>query len=185
MDAAADDDATLLARTGRGEEAAFNRLVLRHTAFVHRIALRFTQNGADADEITQSVFWTLWTQAAKWDAGRARLRTWLYRVTVNRCIDHGRKARRWRFFASAEVGAVADDGPGADDTAIARSDLAQVRRAIMALPARQRMALLLVAGEELSVPEAAELMETTPRALEQLLVRGRKKLREMTERDER
>ncbi|MFQ6551347.1 RNA polymerase sigma factor [Aestuariibius insulae] len=178
-----EEDDALLSKAGQGDERAFNTLVLRHSSFVHTIALRFTQNAADADEITQSVFWTLWRHAARWSRERARLRTWLYRVTVNRCIDHGRGKGRWRrlFRGGSPDVEPADPAPTAEARHGAKDDLSRVQAALLTLAPRQRMALFLVAYEGLSGADAAEAMGTSPGAVEQLLARARKRLRELTE----
>lgn len=177
-------DAALVARAGAGEDRAFNLLVHAHGGFVHTLALRYLQNRADAEEVAQAVFLSLWKAAPNWRPDAA-LRTWLYRVTVNKCIDRARRARRWRWFRGDAVDAfeatLPDPAPGASAELEAASELARVRRAMAELAPRQRMALVLVAEQELPVPEAAAIMDTSPGALEQLLVRGRKALREKLE----
>lgn len=178
-------DAELVRRAGRGEDRAFNALVHRHGGFVHTLALRFLQNRADAEEVAQGVFLALWKAAPGWRP-EAALRTWLYRVTVNRCIDRARSRARWGWLrgggnAGALEAELADSAPDPERSAAEASELARVRRAMMGLAPRQRMALLLVAERELSVPEAAEIMGIGAGACEQLLVRGRKALRERLE----
>lgn len=177
-------DAALLTQAGTGDQRAFNALVLRHSGFVHTLALRYTQNRSDAEEIAQSVFLTLWRHAAQWQP-TAQLRTWLYRVTVNRCIDRARRTRRWQWVRGAPVlDAVTDEAATGAQRAEDASDLARVRLAMARLAPRQRMALTLVAEEELSGAEAAAAMDISPGALEQLLVRARKRLRMILEEDD-
>lgn len=177
-------DTDLLVRAGRGEDRAFNLLVHAHGGFVHSLALRYLQNRADAEDVAQAVFLSLWKAAPGWRP-EAALRTWLYRVTVNKCIDRARRARRWRWFksdaAEAFEASLPDPLPGAAAKLEAASELSRVRRAMAELAPRQRMALVLVAEQELSVPEAAGIMNVSPGALEQLLVRGRKTLRDRLE----
>lgn len=181
----APSDAQLVAEAGRGGDRAFNALVHRHGGFVHSLALRYLQNRADAEEVAQAVFLALWTAAPKWRPESA-LRTWLYKVTVNRCIDRARRAKRWAWLRGGDVAeafeaSVPEPGPDGEQAAVTASELMRVRRAMAALAPRQRMALVLVAEQELPVPDAAAIMEITPGALEQLLVRGRKALRERLE----
>ncbi|MEL6169643.1 MAG: sigma-70 family RNA polymerase sigma factor [Pseudomonadota bacterium] len=174
-------DGALVARVAAGDERAFNMLIHRHSGFVHALALRYTQSRADADEVAQGVFLSLWRAAARWRE-TATLRTWLYRVTVNRCIDLARRRRRWQWLTGApDLDAFADEAPNANDQITSASELRAVRQAMAKLPERQRMALVLVAERELSGSEAADAMDITPGALEQLLVRGRKKLRSILE----
>ncbi len=184
----ASSDAALVARAGAGEDRAFNMLVHAHGGFVHTLALRYLQNRADAEEVAQAVFLSLWNAAPKWRP-EARLRTWLYKVTVNKCIDRARRARRWRWLKSGDVAdafeaSLPDPAPGAEQSTEQASELARVRRAMADLAPRQRMALMLVAEQELSGAEAAAIMEVSPGAFEQLLVRGRKALRDTLEVDD-
>lgn len=181
----AQEDIALLAQAGQGDDRAFNMLVLAHSGFVHTLALRYLQNAADADDVAQAVFLSLWSAASKWRPD-ARLRTWLYRVTVNKCIDRARRARRWRWLSGGpspeDVEAtIPDMRAGGAQSVEAASELKRVRHAMASLAPRQRMALLLVAEQELRVAEAAAIMEVSAGAFEQLLVRGRKTLRERLE----
>ncbi|MEM9999554.1 MAG: sigma-70 family RNA polymerase sigma factor [Pseudomonadota bacterium] len=177
----ADENGTIDAqmdRIAKGDETAFNRLVADHSAFVHTIAKRFTGNTADADDITQAVFWTVWEKASGWKSGGASLRTWLYRITANRCIDQARRARVRGFLLpwdrkAQSIAAPENGETGVDD----KQRLALVLAALDQLPARQRLAIILVVDQELSINEAATAMTTSPGALEQLLVRARRTLR--------
>ncbi|MGR3514959.1 MAG: RNA polymerase sigma factor [Paracoccaceae bacterium] len=178
-------DAALVARAGQGEDRAFNLLVHAHGGFVHTLALRYLQNRADAEEVAQTVFLSLWNAAPNWRP-EAQLRTWLYKVTVNKCIDQARRARRWKWFkpgdgVDAFEATLPDPAPEAEHSAVQASELKRVRRAMAGLAPRQRMALMLVAEQELSGAEAAAMMEISPGAFEQLLVRGRKTLRDRLE----
>lgn len=178
-------DAALVARAGQGEDRAFNMLVHAHGGFVHTLALRYLQNRADAEEVAQTVFLSLWNAAPNWQP-KAQLRTWLYKVTVNKCIDRARRTRRWKWFkpgdgADGFEATLPDPAPGAEHSAVQTSELKRVRRAMAGLAPRQRMALMLVAEQELSGAEAAAMMEISPGAFEQLLVRGRKTLRDRLE----
>ncbi|MEL6104300.1 MAG: sigma-70 family RNA polymerase sigma factor, partial [Pseudomonadota bacterium] len=187
-DPAASSDAALVAQAGRGEDRAFNTLVRAYAGFVHTLALRYLQNRADAEEVAQAVFLALWVAAPKWRP-EAQLRTWLFKVTVNKCIDRARRARRWSWLRSGDMTAafeatLPDPTPPASEAAEAASELARVRRAMAKLAPRQRMALMLVAEPELSGKDASAIMGVTPGAFEQLLVRGRKALRKVLEMDD-
>ncbi|MCG8562058.1 MAG: sigma-70 family RNA polymerase sigma factor [Hyphomicrobiales bacterium] len=172
-----DDDETLVLAVAKGSEAAFARLVSRHSASVYALARRFTGNDGDTDDLTQEIFWKLWTRAAHWRPGEARFSTWLYRVAVNHCIDWDRKRRWRRWLPLAEVAEVADDGVAVDRQLEAQQALAEIRSAILKLPAKQRAALLLSVQQEKSNRDIAEIMQTSEGAVEQLLVRARRTLR--------
>ena len=173
-----EDDDTLMSRAAAGDRRAFSLLVIRHAERVRAVALRFSGNAADADDVAQAAFLAAWREAPNWQSGRARFSTWLYRVAVNRCIDLARR-RRVRSWLSLDVVAEPEDeAPSAADLAVQRSELAAVRRDIRALPEKQRAALLLAVQAEKSTAEIGEALDVSAGAAEQLLVRARRTLRE-------
>src|SRR5262245_21043954 len=108
-------------------------LVTRHCDRVRALALRFTGNAADADDVAQVGFLAAWRELPRWHAGQARFSTWLYRVTLNRCIDLSRRRRVRAWLSLEAVAEPADDAVGADEVADQRSELAAVRRDMLAL----------------------------------------------------
>ncbi len=89
----AEDEGALLTRVRAGDEAAFASLVRRHQQDVYRLALRMLGQPSEAEDVAQEVFVSLFLNAGKFE-GRARLSTWLYRVTVNHCHNRLRYLRR-------------------------------------------------------------------------------------------
>ena len=174
MEAGRDDDA-LMAAAGQGDERAFNRLVQHYAPRLHAVARRYTGSDADADEIAQDTLWRAWKAAPDWQAGDAKLSTWLYRVAVNLSID---RLRRRRPDAGADaVDALADEAAGTDTALADRQLLALMRAAIDRLPENQRMAIILSVQQDLSNSEIAETLGSSEGAVEQLLVRARRSLR--------
>lgn len=173
-----EDDDTLMSRAAAGDRRAFSVLVMRHSERVRAVALRFGGNAADADDVTQQAFLAAWREAANWQRGRARFSTWLYRVAVNRCIDLARRRRVRAWLSLDAVAEPEDQAPGAAEIAAQRSELAAVRRDILALPEKQRAALLLAVQAEKSTADIGETLGISPGAAEQLLVRARRALRE-------
>lgn len=172
-----EDDDALMSRAAAGDRRAFSLLVMRHAERVRAVALRFSGNAADADDVTQQAFLAAWRDARNWQRGRARFSTWIYRVVVNRCIDLARR-RRVRSWLSLDAAAEpADEAPGAAELAVQRSELAAVRRDILALPDKQRAALLLAVQAEKNTAEIGEALGVSAGAAEQLLVRARRALR--------
>lgn len=173
-----DGDEALMEAVGRGDERAFNRLVSAHAPRTYAVARRFLGNHADADEVTHEVFWRVWQSAGRWRAGGGRVSTWLYRITANACLDRKRSAGR-RPEVTAEFAATdpADPAPGADTRIAARQTLAAMLGGVSDLPDDQRLALILSVQQNLSNREIAAVMATSEGAVEQLLVRARRKLR--------
>lgn len=171
------DDELLRAAAG-GSERAFGLLVSRHLDRVRRVAQGYVANAADADDIAQDVFLSVWRNAAKWEAGEARFSTWLFRVTANRCIDHMRRRRLKSWVGLDKVEAVMANDDDPERTLSGRGELALAAAAVKALPDRQRMALLLSVVAGLANPEIAQTMQISTGAVEQLLVRARRTLRD-------
>lgn len=178
---ALDADDELLLRVAAEDEMAFRSLVERHIDHAYGLALRILGNGADAEDVVQDTFLKVWTHRGRWEAGRAKFSTWLYRVVMNRCIDLRRQPRGEDV---AEVAEPVDDKPDAV-TEIHRHEVSDMLDSAMArVPEQQRYALILSYHQELSNSEIAEVMETTVPAVESLLKRGRQRLRELLRRAE-
>jgi RNA polymerase sigma-70 factor (ECF subfamily) len=177
-----DEDAILLDRLATGDEAAFRLLVERHIDRAYAIALRIIGNAADAEDVVQDTMLKIWTHRGRWQHGRAKFSTWLYRVVSNRCIDLRRKPRTENVDVVPEV---ADAGPDAASI-IERNELRDMLEgAMQRLPEQQRIAVILSYHENMSNGEIAEVMDTTVAAVESLLKRGRQQLRELLRRHER
>ena len=174
------DDA-LMARIAAGDHAAFAKLVNRHLGRVVRVAIRILGSRSEAEDAAQEVFIRIWRSAPDWkNSGNsgAKFTTWMHRVVVNLCVDLIRKKKHdsWE-----EVPEQEDDSPSADEHISAQQTAGKVRAALKALPERQRTAMVLNFYEGLSNKEAAEAMGISVKALESLLVRARKTLREHLE----
>jgi RNA polymerase sigma-70 factor (ECF subfamily) len=175
------DDA-LLARIANNDQNAFRVLVERHIDRAYGLALRILNNRADAEDIVQDTLLKIWLHRGRWESGRAKFSTWLYRVVTNRCIDVRRQPRSEDI---EQVPEVADDRP----LAIAEIQKHEVNTMLDAamgrLPDQQRVALILSYHENMSNGDIAEVMQTTVIAVESLLKRGRQRLRELLRRSEK
>ncbi len=174
---AATSDETLVAGIAAGDQRAFAEIVRRHGGRLKALALRFSGGAAEADDIVQETFWSLWRNAGRWQPGGPPFAAYLTRMTINRAIDGERKRKTRRFFGLDAVEDAADPDPPADDRLAASHALKAVTRDIGALPARQRAAILLAADGDRSNGDIAEAMGLTVGAIEQLLVRARRTLR--------
>ncbi len=170
-------DEELLARIAREDRGAFTMLMRRHGPKVRGLALSFSGQAADAEDITQDVFIMLWRRPDAWRPGGAAFSTWLYRVVVNRCIDQARRKRLRSWLPFAEVPDPAADAPDAFADVAGREHLAEVRHMIRDLPEKQRLALLLSVQGERSNAEIGAVLGVSEGAAEQLLVRARRTLR--------
>jgi RNA polymerase sigma-70 factor (ECF subfamily) len=178
MTDATDED--LMVRIGNGDRVAFGELVRRHLDRAVAVAQRVTGSRGDAEEVAQEAFLRVWTKAPQWrtadgDFRGARFTTWLYRVVVNLGIDRRRRP------AASPLEAAGDPADPADSAlrSLEKAQLStQVAAAVATLPERQRAALTLCFYEGLSNREAAEILDLSPGAIESLLVRARRSLRQ-------
>jgi RNA polymerase sigma-70 factor (ECF subfamily) len=177
-----EDDDGLLARIGSGDRHAFGRLMDRHADRVLALARSVLRSSADAEDVTQDVFLAVWHGAEGWQPGRARFATWLYRVTLNRSLNHKTRvaARHAPLDAAAEQ---ADPAPAADDAIDAGRRRERLARAVAGLPKGQRAAVTLTYATGLSNADAAAAMDISVKALEALLVRARRTLRDVLGRE--
>lgn len=173
------EDDRLLLSVASGDQAALARIIDRHGRGLRLFAIRLLDSTSDAEDVVQDVFVAAWKHAARFDPKKGRASTWLYRIAANRCIDQ-RRRRSFRAFIGLDAMSdePAGDEPAADARLGARQELAIVRGGLAALPERQRMALLLRAVADMDVPEIATVMGVSVGSAEQLLVRGRRTLRE-------
>jgi RNA polymerase sigma-70 factor, ECF subfamily len=174
--AAASDEA-LVAQIATGDQRAFAEVVRRHGGRLRALALRFSGGGAEADDIVQDTFWSLWRNASRWRPDGPPFAAYLTRMAINRAIDGERKLKTRHFFGLDAAEDAADPEPLADERMATGHALAAVASDIRDLPARQRAAILLAADGERSNAEIAETMGLSIGAVEQLLVRARRTLR--------
>jgi RNA polymerase sigma-70 factor (ECF subfamily) len=175
MDIASASDEALFASIAGGDERAFAEIVDRHLQKVATIAARMLNNQAEAEDVAQEAMLKVWTRASLWQPGMAKFSTWLYRVTMNLCIDRMRRDRVKKVeIAETLVDEQAD--PGRD---LERFQLKEaVSRALDALPPRQKAAIVLCHYEGFSGKEAAQTLGVSVLAVQSLLLRARVSLRE-------
>jgi RNA polymerase sigma-70 factor (ECF subfamily) len=179
-EAAADDpDAALMAAAGRGEPRACAQLVDRHLGRVHRLATRLLDDASEAEDVAQELFLRLWQAAPNWRRGEARVSTWIHTVTLNLCRDRLRRRRpQLRIDETVEHLLPADEAAQPEHSLQTGQREQQLRAAIQALPERQREALLLFHFEGLDQAECAAALDVSVDALESLLARARRALKQ-------
>lgn len=172
-----DGDAALMARIAAGDRRAFQTFARRYAAKCFAIARRVLRDPSDAEEVVQEALLRVWEHAAAWRGSTAQATTWLYRIVVNLAIDRTRK--RAPIFVPVEHGPVMiDPAPSAHLVLEGRELETHVAHELPGLPERQRKALSLCYLEGLSCAEAARAMEISVSAMEALLVRARRTLRD-------
>jgi RNA polymerase sigma-70 factor (ECF subfamily) len=148
-------DHDLIRRVLAGDTGAFDLLVERYQETIYRLTYRLTRNADDARDLAQEAF----VQAFRSLGGfreEARFSTWLYRIAVNRCLNHRKAAARE---VPVELPERLPDGRE-DSLAqlLASERVRAVSRAIAELPPQQRATLTLRVQEGLSHREIAETL---------------------------
>lgn len=169
-----EQDAQLAAWSAGGDRRAFDEIVVRHGPFALRVAVRLIGNQAAAEDLVQEAMMRAWTKSHRFDPRRARFTTWFYRIIVNLCIDHRRKAQPDPLPDDFDA---IDPAAGSEAMMEAKERRLALADALAALPARQRAAIVLVYDEGMSGIEAARVLNVSTKAVERLLARARLALR--------
>lgn len=166
-------DEALLVLYGNGDPEAARALTLRFAPLAFRVGYRMLGDRAEAEDLAQEAMLRLWKIAPEWRNGEAKISTWLYRVVSNLATDRLRKRRG---VALDEAPEIADGRASVLDELIETDRAAALQAALLALPERQRQAVVLRHIEGLSNPEIAAAMEIGVEAVESLTARGKRGL---------
>lgn len=138
------------------------------------------QNYSEAEEVLQTVYLKILQGKARYD-GESKLQTWLFAVIRNTAVSERRKTIV-RSIAAPPLETSID---AASHVELERSEIQQqFQRALQRLPARQRETLHLVFYQELTLSEAAQVMSISIGSARQHYERGKKRLRELLDREE-
>lgn len=168
-----EEDQRLMILVASGNKNAFSILAARYLNQIIQFANRYVGNRAEAEDVAQETMIRLWKHAVSWQPQGYSLRSWLYRITYNLCIDEIRK-RKPVSELKYDSQAVASEQPDSEVYDQQKNDI--VKAALNELPERQRTAINLCVYQALSNQDAANTMGITVEALESLLARGRRNL---------
>ena len=169
-----DPDADLIFGLQSGDESALAGLMDRHISTIHRQAYYMLGDQMMAEDVTQTVFLKTWEQGKSWEAGQAKLLTWMRRVTRNACLDMLKKKKPIYTDTVPEI----EDEANSPFESLSQSQRSQrVGDALTQLSEKQRAALTLSYYQGVSQREGASIMDISESAYESLLVRGRKALK--------
>ncbi|HEY9124544.1 MAG TPA: RNA polymerase sigma factor [Bacteroidales bacterium] len=175
-----DDFSFLLEHIKNNNEQAFVRLVEAYNGMVFQLAFSFLKNTEEAEDLTQDVFLSVYENIGQF-RNESSLKTWIYRITVNKSLNRQRKLKWCRFFRP--IGSVPSDDKNliTEDTnpqyAVLNKELkAKLTNAIDNLPERQRTAFTLYKYQDLGHQEIAEIMGLSVSAVESLIHRAKQNL---------
>lgn len=166
-------DHELVARVARGDERAFEELLRRYQKQVYGFAGKFLGDAAEAADIAQETFLRVYETAYRYRPGGS-LKVYLMHIARNLCIDYTRRKKPLLVDRLPEQANGENPYSEMENKEI-RLELAE---AIQKLPENQRTAILLRHDQGFRYEEIARIMETSVEAVESLLVRARKALRE-------
>jgi len=176
-------EAMALERAQEGDAEAFRMLVEQNSHTVFRLAFRMTGNEQDAEDIVQETFLRAYKNIGRYDA-RAKVSTWLHKITSNCAIDLIRKRKRRPADSLEEQAASqapASSEPGPDRVALGHELGSRVAAALENLSAKERVAFSLRHFEELSIREIAEVTQSPEGSVKNNIFRAVRKLRSVLE----
>ena len=180
-------DAAIMLRVAQGDESGFNYLVEKyHRPMIHFL-YRMVHSQAVAEEMAQEVFLRVYRSRESYRA-EAKFTTWLYRIATNLAVNHARDTRHERAAQNVYLDApdeetgttpeVADDEPNVEQRLMREERMAAIRKHVMALPERQRMAVLMHKYQGLDYRQIGDVLKLSESATKSLLFRAYQTLRE-------
>jgi RNA polymerase sigma-70 factor, ECF subfamily len=170
------DDHRLVQRFLDGEAAAFDRLVERYYQRLDRLAQHIVRNPSAAEDITQEAFLRAYRALPRF-RGEASVYAWLYRITVNLCLNYLRQQSNCPSMA-ADLSDSPVSAPDPSALVEGRERYRAVRDAIDALPPHYRIAVILRDLEGLSYQEIAALLAIPVGTVKSRLNYGKRLLQE-------
>jgi RNA polymerase sigma-70 factor, ECF subfamily len=181
------DDAAIMLELRAGNMAGFDFLIQKYRKPIVHFMYRMVHNQAVAEELAQEVFLRVYRSRETYRA-EARFSTWLYRIATNLGVNHARDTRHERTASTvyldetdSETGTtpdVADTTPSAESSLLRRERLNAIRQHVLALPERQRMAVLMHKYEGLDYKQIGDVLKLSESATKSLLFRAYQTLRE-------
>jgi RNA polymerase sigma-70 factor (ECF subfamily) len=175
---------TLIANVIAGDPQAIRSFVDHYQVIILRTAKGFVKDQEDARDITQEVLIDVLTNLYKFNQ-KSSLTTWIYRITVNRALNHLRRSKRWFRLGGSQMedgGSnpsewLTDPSEKNPSEMMEQKDKARIlHNAMNSLPPNQRTAFTLAEYDELSYKEIADVMQVSVSSVESLIFRARKNL---------
>lgn len=168
-------EAALMTGIPRTMESAFDDVVRQRETQVLRTAYRILGNWADAEDVAQEAFVRLHRHGLDF-AADAVLGSWLYRVTVNLCLDRARAAK-----PSVEMPELRDGSVSAEAAVLHAEQKQRLMIALGRLPAKERAAIVLREIEGLDTAEVAVILGSSEGTVRSQISRALDRLRQWME----
>jgi RNA polymerase sigma-70 factor (ECF subfamily) len=180
-------DAEVMLELRSGNMAAFDVLLAKYRKPIVHFMFRMVHNQAVAEELAQEVFLRIYRSRETYRA-EARFSTWLYRIATNLGVNHARDTRHERTASTiyldepdSETGTtpdVPDSTPSAEFGMLRRERMNAIRQHVIALPERQKTAVLMHKYEGMDYKQIGEVLKLSESATKSLLFRAYQTLRE-------
>jgi RNA polymerase sigma-70 factor (ECF subfamily) len=180
------DDAAVMLELRAGNMAGFDYLIQKYRKPIIHFMYRMVHNQAVAEELAQEVFLRVYRSRETYRA-EARFSTWLYRIATNLGVNYVRDNRQERSASTVyldetdpETGTtpdVADATPGAENRMLRDERMNAIREYVMALPERQRTAVLMHKYQGMDYKQIGEVLKLSESATKSLLFRAYQTLR--------
>jgi RNA polymerase sigma-70 factor (ECF subfamily) len=174
-------------RVREGDDSGFSILIEKYRKQIVHFMFRMSRNQAVAEELAQEVFLRVYRSRQTYRA-EAKFSTWLYRIATNLGVNHARDTKYERTAQNVyldqpdpETGTtpdVADSTPTAEQELVREERMRAIRQHVMALPERQRSAVLMHKYQEMDYKEIGEVLKLSESATKSLLFRAYQTLRE-------
>jgi RNA polymerase sigma-70 factor (ECF subfamily) len=179
------EEEVLLEQLKLGDEDAYRRVVQKYQPKVYNTCIGFVKDPEIARDLSQEVFLELYRSISKF-RGDSKLSTWLYRISVNKSLNHLKSNQKHQWIKSLQSFFGSEDEPQKDLPDRRQSNAielleqnelsSQMHQALNRLSESQRTAFILKNYDELSYKEIAEVMNVTFDAVESLLHRAKSNL---------
>ena len=176
LDATEDRDIVLVRSFQGGDKESFDEILRRYESYVYNVAMQMLGNRADAEDAAQDVLIRIFRSLPGFKM-RCKLSTWIYRMTINQCIDYTRSRRR-DILADCDL----RESPCHLDAVQQRWE---VRLMLQKVPPHYRAVLVLRYYQQLGYAEIAEILGWSPAKVKCYLQRGRNIIRQIYEQHER
>ena len=180
-------ESELIGEILRGDKEKYRFIVEKYRQMVFRTCIGFLHNKDDADDLTQDVFIQAYQSLQRFK-GDSAFSTWLYRIAVNASLNKIRKSPLKLMIqkienltgsrSGSDVYPIIPDEDDPEKILLRQEHVEWIQKALEQLPENQRTAIVLSKYDDLSQKEIAEIMKTTEGAVEALLQRAKKNLRE-------
>lgn len=181
------EDSAIMLELSAGNMSGFDFLIQKYRKPIVNFMYRMVRNQAIAEELAQEVFLRVYRSRETYRA-EARFSTWLYRIATNLGVNYARDTRHERTASTVYLDQtdpvtgttpdVADTTPGAEAAMLRRERLNAIRQHVLALPERQRMAVLMHKYEGMDYRQIGDVLKLSESATKSLLFRAYQTLRE-------